>query len=342
MCYDLKTYRCGHFERTFTNCKCTLHCSGEQRQPKNCNQWFCNKKPYYSDGACDRDHITNIGIGHYFNPETGRRGRYRPGQHLRSLRAPRSNSTASTHSSFFALPSTRLPSGLLEHLAIHPDELILDRDPSDPDGLEEETIEERVFGIRIPSHSNADEYFASVPRVLGGHSQGQSQGLSPSDILGMIAREIRAQDGDIQPFANAMGGILRAVEVEARQHRPPPATLSAIPHHRSPAPATISAAYRRGTSGRPVRINPPNVLRNFRPARAVVESGSGPGPRPGSGSGVTPPVSDLMDIEEDLHAMREAIARVERRFARENSQQVGPQANPEAGPSGSNNTPGSA
>ncbi|KAF3223973.1 hypothetical protein TWF106_004621 [Orbilia oligospora] len=342
MCYDLKTYRCGHFERTFTNCKCTLHCSGEQRQPKNCNQWFCNKKPYYSDGACDRDHITNIGIGHYFNPETGRRGRYRPGQHLRSLRAPRSNSTASTHSSFFALPSTRLPSGLLEHLAIHPDELILDRDPSDPDGLEEETIEERVFGIRIPSHTNADEYFASVPRVLGGHSQGQSQGLSPSDILGMIAREIRAQDGDIQPFANAMGGILRAAEVEARQHRPPPATLSAIPHHRSPAPATISAAYRRGTSGRPVRINPPNVLRNFRPARAVVESGSGPGPRPGSGSGVTPPVSDLMDIEEDLHAMREAIARVERRFARENSQQVGPQANPEAGPSGSNNTPGSA
>ncbi|KAF3232718.1 hypothetical protein TWF128_003718 [Orbilia oligospora] len=339
MCYDLKTYRCGHFERTFTNCKCTLHCSGEQRQPRNCNQWFCNKKPYYSDGACDRDHITNIGIGHYFNPETGRRGRYRPGQHLRSLRAPRSNSTASTHSSLFALPSTRLSSGLLEHLAIHPDELILDRDPSDPDGLEEESIEERVFGIRIPSHANADEYFASVPRVFGGHSQGQSQGLSPSDILSMIAREIRAQDGDNQPLANAMEGILRAAEAEARHHHPPPATLSAVPHHRSPAPATISAAYRRGASGRPVRINPPNVLRNFRPARAVVESGSGSGP--GSGSGVTPPVPNLMDIEGDLHAMREAVARVEGIFVGVNSQLSGPQANPEAGPSGSNNTQGS-
>ncbi|KAF3289870.1 hypothetical protein TWF970_003614 [Orbilia oligospora] len=309
MCYDLKTYRCGHFERTFTNCKCTLHCSGEQRQPRNCNQWFCNKKPYYSDGACDRDHITNIGIGHYFNPETGRRGRYRPGQHLRSLRAPRSNSTASTHSSLFALPSTRLPSGLLEHLAIHPDELILDRDPSDPDGLEEESIEERVFGIRIPSHANADEYFASVPHILS-----------------MIAREIRVQDGDIQPLANAMEGILRAAEAEARHHRPPPATLSAVP-----APATISAAYRRGASGRPVRINPPNVLRNFRPTRAVVESGSG----------VTPPVPNLMDIEGDLHAMREAVARVEGIFAGVNSQLSGPQANPEAGPSESNNTQGS-
>ncbi|KAK6512897.1 hypothetical protein TWF506_009060 [Arthrobotrys conoides] len=301
MCYDLKTFRCGHFKRTFHSCKCTLHCSGEQRQPSYCTQWFCDKRPYYSDGSCDRDHITNISIGHYFNLETGRRGRYRPGQHLRTLRSHRSNSsTTSTRSSLFAIPSTRLPTELLEHLAIHPDELILDRDPSDPYGLEEESIEERIFGI--PANTNPEDYFASIPRSFG-PPQGLPHGLRPSDFLHMIARQIRARDGDIQPLASAMEGILRAADIEVRHHPP---------LHRS------TGVRRGGPTGRPVRLNPPPALRASRPARAVVESGA------------TPPVPNPMDIDEDLRAVDEAM----RTPPGENSQPSGSQTNTGAGPSG--------
>ncbi|KAF3904772.1 hypothetical protein ABW20_dc0102649 [Dactylellina cionopaga] len=91
MCYSLKTFSCGHFARAYPHqsCKCTIRCVGEQRQPQTCGQWFCDKKPYYSDGSCEKDHITHVGSGHYFHPEYGRRPGPRPGQRLRGFRQSR-------------------------------------------------------------------------------------------------------------------------------------------------------------------------------------------------------------------------------------------------------------
>ncbi|EPS36546.1 hypothetical protein H072_9882 [Dactylellina haptotyla CBS 200.50] len=96
MCYKLQTFSCGHFIRSFphASCKCTNRSIGEQRQPRTCRQWFCDKKPYYTDGCCEKSHITHINTsGHYFNPETGRRSGVRPGQRLTSFRAPRHRSS---------------------------------------------------------------------------------------------------------------------------------------------------------------------------------------------------------------------------------------------------------
>ncbi|KAF3937467.1 hypothetical protein ABW19_dt0209930 [Dactylella cylindrospora] len=92
MCYTIKTYRCGHHKRElpsdWRHCRCKNRCLGEQRLPQYCNQWFCAKKPYFSDGASEADHIRHVRIGHYFNPITGPSGP-RPGARLRQFRSPR-------------------------------------------------------------------------------------------------------------------------------------------------------------------------------------------------------------------------------------------------------------
>ncbi|KAK6336799.1 hypothetical protein TWF718_009587 [Orbilia javanica] len=296
MCYDLKTYRCGHYKRTFTNCKCTAHCSGEQRQPTSCPQWFCDKKPYYSDGSCERDHIVNISIGHYFSPETGRRGRYRPGQHLRSLRPPRSSSTTSPRSTLFGLSGSSLPSTLMGHLAIHPDELILDRDPFGSDDIEDSLTEQRAFRIGVSSAANPGEYFASIPRVFG-TPQGPQHGLSPTDLFELIAREIGVHDGDIEPVANALEGIIRGIDAETRPSRRP-------------------ATRRGGVSGRPIRINAPPNLRPFRPAHAAV--------------GNTPSTAapDLMDLDDEDQFLEELLARTFNGTAGGSAQRNGGNARP--------------
>ncbi|KAK6343444.1 hypothetical protein TWF730_011033 [Orbilia blumenaviensis] len=281
MCYHVKTYRCGHFKRTFTGCRCTLHSSGEQRQPSYCSQWFCDKKPYYSDGNCDRDHISNVNIGHYFNPDTGRRGRFRPGQRLRSFRPARSNHTpATTSSGIFAIPSSRLPTELLDHLAIHPDELDLDHDYSVEYDEEDPPIStgSRILevGIEIPPNAGPGEYTASVSRDSSGRS-GTFSGLSPAEFISILAREsglgLRAST---QPITDAIDGLIRMASLDPRQQR-------SVPDH-APYRATI---IRRGpgvAANRPVRINPPTSLRPSRPTRAVVESISNTG-------------TDLMEID---------------------------------------------
>ncbi|KAF3908238.1 hypothetical protein AA313_de0204080 [Arthrobotrys entomopaga] len=91
MCYSIQTYRCGHFIRGYPHksCKCTARCVGEQRQPQFCKQWFCNEKPYFSDGCSEKSHITNIRFGAYMHPEHGLASGYRPNQRMPRLHRPR-------------------------------------------------------------------------------------------------------------------------------------------------------------------------------------------------------------------------------------------------------------
>lgn len=84
----------------------------------------------------------------------------------------------------------------------------MDRDPSDPEGIDELSIEERIFGIEVPSNTSPEEHFANIPRVFEA-PQGLPQGLTPTDFLNMTTHETRARDGDIEPIATALEGILR-------------------------------------------------------------------------------------------------------------------------------------
>ncbi|KAK6525767.1 hypothetical protein TWF281_010812 [Arthrobotrys megalospora] len=266
MCYHIKTYRCGHYKRTFSGCKCTLHSSGEQRQPTFCDQWFCNKRPYYSDGSCERDHITNINIGHHFNPETGRRSRYRPGQRLRSLRPPRNNgATTSAPSGILAIQSSRLPTELLEQLSIHPDELDLENDYSmDWDDDDQIPPGSRVleFGIGIPSTATAEEFFSTMPRAFTVAAPPPPQGgYSPAEFINTIAQEIseRAR-GDVD-IVESLHNTLRRMR-ERSAHTLPP-------HLNGPSTTRRPTA----TTGRPIRINVPTT-RPVRPPRPSMRSPS--------------------------------------------------------------------
>ncbi|KAK6537499.1 hypothetical protein TWF694_011684 [Orbilia ellipsospora] len=102
MCYSILTYHCGHFIRGYPHksCKCGARCVGEQRQPEMCKQWFCDKKPYFSDGCSEKTHITNIRFGAYIHPEHGPAG-YRPNQRMARFQRARPRHRAT-------LPSTRI------------------------------------------------------------------------------------------------------------------------------------------------------------------------------------------------------------------------------------------
>ncbi|KAK6507580.1 hypothetical protein TWF481_006007 [Arthrobotrys musiformis] len=266
MCYDLKTFRCGHYKRTFNNCRCTLYCSGEQRRPTYCGQWHCNRRPYYSDGFCERDHISYVNIGHYFNPETGRRNRYRPGQRIRSLRPHRRGVAAmSDHSSVFSIPS------ILDYSAIHPDELILDQDPYE---FDDTGVLEVGVGFEIrdggphPDHrtgiSNISEIFSN-PRI------------SPGELFDMIARELGARDSNNQPMTDVIENIVRMASSGVGSN-----ARSSLPR------ATVIQRTATGTVARPLRGFSSAALRPSAFDR-ILEST----PLPLLGG------HDLMDIDED-------------------------------------------